>query len=209
MRPLLGPLIAACAIALAPALAEPLAAGSSAAGEVEILTGADSMTVTVDLKPLEPLSPGMRAILAFYAMLANGGCPPADEAGKSDELRCPLTTALGLGAQCSQAQLALVKAWFKDGIPAVAMSPSQAAEVNRSGDLRRACNDTPYTATHQSIWGSLRVRRAAKGLVTVTSDGSWTAGPEAASGFFHDVTTYRILPDRVQVVRRRGKRGTF
>lgn len=40
-------------------------------------------------------------------------------------------------------------------------------------------------------------------LVTVIAKGAWTGGPARGGGFFTYVTTYRILPDRVQVVRER------
>jgi len=197
VRPLLAGLV----------LASPLAAAPPAAGEIEILSGSDSMTVEVHLERLGPLSPALRAILAFYAMRANGGCPPGtwDEASKTYDMKCPLTTALGLGSQCSEAQLALVRFWFKDGIPAVNLDRADAVQIGKSGDFASACNATPYTATHQSIWSSLRVRQdKKKGLVTITGEGSWTAGPEAGGGFFTDVTTYHILKDRVRVVRHQG-----
>jgi len=200
--PRLSAILPVCAIVLS----TPLQAGPPATGEFEVLSGSDSMTVEVHLERLGPLTPAMRAILAFYAMRANGGCPPGtwSEDGKTYDMQCPLTTALGLGRQCSEAQLALVKTWFKDGIPAVNLDQADAANIGKSGDFASACNATPYTATHQSIWSSLRVRQEKKGLVTITGEGSWTSGPEAGGGSFTDVTTYRILPDRVRVVRHRG-----
>src|SRR5262245_27312122 len=71
--------------------------------EIEILSASDSMTVEINLKPLGELSPRMRAILAFYAMRANGGCPTGgtDDLMSDKPLECPLTSALGLGPQCS------------------------------------------------------------------------------------------------------------
>ena len=197
-------LISAFAI-LAFALA--LSAGPLKKGEVEILTGADSSTVEVNLKPLEPLSPGMRAILAFYAMRANGGCPPGEWTadGKTYEMRCPLTTALGLGFQCSPAQLDLVKTWFKDGIPPLELDRAEAARIVKTGDFASACNATPDGATHQVIWSTIRVLPGKKGSVTIEGSGDWTSGPEGDSGSFHNVATYRILPDRVVVVSYRGE----
>ena len=172
-------------------------------GEIEILSGTDSMTVEVNLKPLGQLSSGLKAILAFYAMRANGGCPLGDwdQQTKIYKMECPLTSALGLGYQCSDAQIGLVKTWFKDGIPALGLlSQKDTADINRSKNFASACNATPYTATHQSIWSSIRVQQLNDGIVTVKAEGDWTAGPDADSGSFTAVTTYRILADRVKVV---------
>jgi hypothetical protein len=184
-----------------------LSAGSLKKGEVEILTGADSSTVTVNLKPLEPLSPGMRAILAFYAMRANGGCPPGEWTAdfKTYEMRCPLTTALGLGVQCSPAHLDLVRTWFKDGIPPMELDRSEAARIVKTGDFESACNATPDGATHQIIWSTIRVLRGKAGRVTIEGSGAWTSGPEGDTGAFHNVATYRILADRVVVVSYQGE----
>ncbi|HEV8580545.1 MAG TPA: hypothetical protein VGX68_15875 [Thermoanaerobaculia bacterium] len=189
------------------AFARTLAAGSLKTGEVEILTGLDSSTVEVNLKPLEPLSPGMRAILAFYAMRANGGCPPGDWSadGKTYEMHCPLTTALGLGFQCSPAHLDIVKTWFKDGIPPLELDRDEAARIVKIGDFASACNDTPDGATHQIIWSTIRVHSAKGGRVTIEGSGAWTSGPEGDSGAFHNVATYRILADRIVVLSYRGE----
>lgn len=168
---------------------------------IEILTGFDSMTVEVNLKPLGEISPAMRAILALYAMRANGGCPPGEwNESRKYVMECPLTTALNLGSQCSEEEIALVKSWFKNGIPALNLSPEDAAEINKTGDFDSACNSTPYTATHQSIWTSIRVKKKDDALVTVIGEGSWTEGPEGDSGDFKTRTTYRIQKDRIEVV---------
>lgn len=179
-----------------------LAASPPPKGEVEILKGTDSMTVEVSLRPLEPLTPALRALLAFYALRANGGCPPGDwsKDGKTYEMSCPLTTALGLGFQCSEAHLGLVKTWFKEGIPPLLLDRKEAARIAKEGDIARACNSTPYSATHQTIWSSIKVLRRKDGTVTITGEGDWTAGPEAESGSFRNVGTYRLLADRVEVV---------
>ncbi|HEV3075686.1 MAG TPA: hypothetical protein VHB47_14790 [Thermoanaerobaculia bacterium] len=203
MRFALSPPIAACLTAFV-ALSAPLPARPRPAGGVTILSG-DEVDVKVNLKPLEPLAPAMRAILAYYAMRGTPGCPPGDwsDDGKVYEMKCPLTTALGLGRQCSDEQLALVNAWFKDGIPRLGLSRADAAKVGKDRDFDLACNDTPYTATHQDWWQDIRLRRDKKGLVTIVAKGAWTCGSACGGGVFTFVTTYRILPDRVQVVRER------
>ena len=181
-----------------------LAARPVMAGEVQILTGSDSMSVEVDLKPLEPLSPALRAILALYAIRANGGCPPGEESEGRYKVQCPLTTALGLGDQCSDEEIALVEQWFKDGVPVFRKTGGKKVKLEPAKDLGQTCSSTPYTATHQSIWQEIRVRTLPKHEVKVTAKGAWTAGPEAGSGSFTFVTTFRILPDRVKVTRHTG-----
>jgi hypothetical protein len=170
---------------------------------IEVLTSSESTEAEINLKPLEPLSPAMRAILAFYAMRANSGCPPGEWSGDRYRMQCPLTTALGLGDQCSDEHIALVRKWFKDGIPPVNLDKAEAVRIGKSGKFEDACNATPYTATHQTNWLTLRVERKKPDLMTVEASGAGTSGPEADSGFFTDVTTYRILPDRVKVVSHR------
>jgi hypothetical protein len=187
------------------ALSAPLPARPRPARGVTILSGVDSVDVTVNLEPLAPLAPAMRAILAYYAMRGTGGCPTVDQREDDEvrELKCPLTTALGLGKQCSDQQFALVKAWFKDGIPRLGLSRAEAARIGKDGDFATACESTSYMATHQTFWQRLRVRTGPQGLVTITGKGWWTRGPDCGGGGFTYVTTYRLLPDRVQVVSER------
>jgi hypothetical protein len=170
------------------------------AKEVQVLYSADSMTTAVNLKPLEPLSPALRAVLALYAMRANGGCPAGETGGKDAALRCPLTTALGLGAQCSDAQIALVRKFFKDGIPPLHLTRAQAAEINRTGDLEHACNATSYAAGHQTLWLEIRLQTMSQERVRIIARGSWTAGPEGGGGTFGSLSVFRLFPDHVEVV---------
>jgi len=192
-------------LVLALVVVPPLAAAPAPKGEVEVLSGTDSSTVDVDLAPLQPMSEGLRAILAFYALRANGGCPPGtwSDDFKTYSMQCPLPTALGLGDQCSPRHLALVKSWFKDAVPPLRLSKKTAAEVVKTGKFASICNATPDGATHQTIWSSIRVRRDGDSLVTVSADGAWTNGPGADDGFFQTVATYRIHADRIEVVRYR------
>jgi len=197
MRPLIPAALAGLLLLLLLPVARPALAEEV---EVQVLYSADSTTTAVNLKPLEPLSPALRAVLALYAMRANGGCPPGKEVGGRYSMQCPLTTALGLGDQCSDAQLALVRKYFKDGIPPLHLTRQQAAEINRSGDLARACNATPYTATHQSIWLEIRLQTMSPERVRIIARGSWTSGPAGSAGTFGSLSVFRLLPDRVEVV---------
>lgn len=87
----------------------------------------------------------------------------------------------------------------------LASRPPSSKESAKSGDFAGACNATPYTATHQTTWSSIRVLRSKDGTVTIEAEGDWTAGPAAGSGSFRTVATYTLLPDRVKVVSYREK----
>lgn len=151
----------------------------------------------LNLKTLKPLSDGLRAILALYAMRANTGCDV--DVKEENVLHCNLTTALALGKQCSKKQLDLVGTWFKNGIPPINISQRDIDEAFRSGNLRWLCNDVPDTATHRSMWEIIRVELQ-EDLVKVYAMGSWTEGPSAAHGKFRYETVYRISADFVDVV---------
>lgn len=151
----------------------------------------------VNLKPLMPLSEGMKAILALYAMRASTGCDVDPD--KEDYLKCKLTSELGLGRQCSEAELNLVRAWFKKGIPPINISEARIDEILKSGDFRLLCNDVPDTATHRSMWEILKVEPMGD-RVKIDARGSWTAGPGASHGRFRYETIYQILSNRVNVL---------
>lgn len=151
----------------------------------------------VNLEPLEPLAPAMRAILAFYAMRGNTGCPVGEFVDvRTYRMQCQLTTALRLGDQCSDAHVALVREWFKDGVPPIDMSVS-GRELARKGDLKAVCNQVPDTATRRSLWDVIRVERDGD-RVTVRAILSSTAGPGESDSYTYE-TVYQILPDRVKV----------
>jgi glutathione S-transferase len=75
------------------------------------------------------MSEGINAILAMYALQTGGGCEGHDDAG----LRCELTKSLGLGAQCSEKHLKLVRSWFKNEVPKNVKDGSDYFAVNSKG----------------------------------------------------------------------------
>jgi hypothetical protein len=106
---------------------------------------------------LKPMSEGMRAILAMYALEDSAGC---DELDKSGQLHCVLTDSLGLGEQCSEEQLGLVGAWFKNGIPDMAgYGAGSFTKAIKEGTLGELCTRTPDTSGIQMIWAIIRVRQ--------------------------------------------------
>ena len=79
---------------------------------------------------------------------AGGDCDHREELG----LRCTLTTALGLGPQCSDAQLKLVASTFADATPIMnwsRMGPGERAVA--------ACYEAPDTASVQLTWTLIRM----------------------------------------------------
>ena len=142
----------------------------------------------VNLKGLQPLSKGIKAILAMYALQAGGGCQGADESG----LRCRLATALGLGAQCSPEHVNLVQSWFKNGMPRMSGYRSDLfLRGLETDELRSICYKQPETATHQEIWEIIRIEKK-NDTVNVDAISSWTVGSDGPSGRKRYKTVYRI-----------------
>jgi hypothetical protein len=96
-----------------------------------------------------PKSPqALRGLIAMYAYQAGGACDHHDELG----LRCTLTTALGLGPQCSKAHLDLVRATFPTGIPIMDWS-----KMGPRGKPVAVCYEAPDTASVQLSWTAIQV----------------------------------------------------
>jgi len=145
------------------------------------------------------MSEGIKAILAMYALQIGGGCEGNDEAG----LKCELTKALGLGAQCSKEHLQLVQSWFKKEMPPMSGYPEQTIQrVLKSGDLESICYNQPYTATRQQIWEIIRVKKE-NNLVSVDAISHWTASADGPSGQNRYSTTYRVEENGVTIVSHR------
>lgn len=150
------------------------------------------------LERLGPLSEGIKAILAMYALQVGGGCEGRDEHG----VRCVLTTSLELGAQCSERHLSLVRSWFKKELPRMhGFSDQSIQRALKSGDLHSICYNAPHTATRQVIWEIIRIKKD-NNLVFVDAMSHWTAssGGDGPSGQNRYQTEYRINTDTVTVV---------
>lgn len=107
---------------------------------------------------LKPMSEGMRAILAMYALQNGAGCGALE----GDQLKCALTDSLGLGNQCSEEHIHLVSAWFKNGMPDMNGTGDGAFQkALKDGNLGSLCNHTPDTSGMQMTWEIIRVRQDA------------------------------------------------
>jgi len=135
-----------------------------------------------------PLTEGLRAILAMYALQDGGGCEGETDPNEKG-LHCALTTALGVGPQCSEAQLRLVRAWFKSLPKMSGLAADHYLNIQRPDSLETICYAAPYTASFQQIWDRIRVTQDG-GEVVVDAVGSWLARDE--SGHFHYRSKYKI-----------------
>lgn len=163
-------------------------------GEVTVFYLDQNYRPVTKLERIAPLSDGMRAILAMYALQNGAGCEGAAEGG----LQCSLTTSLGLGTQCSDRHVAFVSSWFKDEIPKM----SGYGDYNyRSPELpdklKTICYRSPDGATFQQTWDIIRVRTQGK-YVFVDAIGSWMAREEG--GRFRYSSEYRIMDNSIKVV---------
>ena len=106
----------------------------------------------VNLSPFEPMSEPFKAILAMYALQIGSDCR------RSDNLRCELTSSLGLGVQCSKEQISLVRKWFKNEIPRMDQYPQWAyKEIQKPDQLESICYNFPDGASEQRSWDTIRV----------------------------------------------------
>jgi hypothetical protein len=135
-----------------------------------------------------PLTEGLRAILSMYALQNGAGCAEARPNGKLD---CVLTTALGVGPQCSDAQLQLVHAWFKSvpRMSGVATDHNDYVDIQRPGSIKDLCHFNPNTATDQQTWDRIRVTQDG-GEILIDATGSWMTNED--TGEFRYKTRYRI-----------------
>ena len=141
----------------------------------------------VRLEKLAPLSEGVRAILAMYALENSAGCESETQQDKG--LHCELTAALKIGPQCSAAQLQLVRAWFKT-IPVMGVhSPEQYAKIQTPGVLEDLCYASSKTDNFQRQWDRIRIKQDGT-EVSVDAVGSFNVRDQ--TGQFHYRTTYRL-----------------
>jgi hypothetical protein len=147
------------------------------------------------LDRLSTMSDGLKAILAMYALQAGAGCETHDSAGN---LQCTLTSALGLGSQCSESHVALVRQWFKDEIPKISGHRDSAfQQTQEPGVLESMCYTAPFTATFQHTWQIIRVTQRDNRIV-VDAMASWLARDNGGRVRYH--SEYELGPTFVKVV---------
>jgi uncharacterized protein len=147
----------------------------------------------VKLERLGPLSDGMRAILAMYALQNGAGC-----SGGNENIRCSLNDALNLGGQCSKEHVNLIRTWFRQSIPKMdEYGDDVYKNIQTPGDLEAICYRMPDGAAFQNRWDIIRVTQN-EDHVTVDAHGKWLAREK--TGSFRYLTEYRINKDSVTVI---------
>ena len=143
----------------------------------------------VKLEKLGPISDGLRAILAMYALQNGAGC-----SGGHENISCSFTNALSVGRQCSKEHIDLVLTWFGKSIPKMS---GYGDWIYTRGDFKSICYDTPDSATFQRVWDTIRVRLSGNHVI-IDAHGSWLARDK--SGSFRYITEYRINKSTVTVI---------
>ncbi len=178
------------------------ASSTHAAGQgnwVTVYDNADASPV-VRLDAIPGRTPAIDGILAMVAFQQTPfGC-----AGPWETMACPLTRDLGLGLQCSDAHVALVRRWFPDAMPKLSgYGEHQYSGYEGQGPDASMCERTPESATFQSHLSSLRLRRHGNEVVTQMTV-SWYA--QERSGSIEYRTVYRVDQDRIVVLSNREVR---
>lgn len=122
-------------------------------------------------KSLQHISEGLKAILAMYALQTGSGCGGYAE---DRSLECVLPKSLGLGMQCSEKHLTLVRSWFENGFPAMSIYPKPKTQrLAEPTQLESICYNSPDTSTVQENWEIIRVKTDKK-FVFVNAVRMWT-----------------------------------
>ena len=144
------------------------------------------------LDKVSPLSDGLRAILAMYALQRGTGCT------RSETYQCVLTAALEIGGQCSDEHLQLVKTWFKSGMPKMdGYAETHYRHLDSLDDLRNICYQRPDGASIQSMWDLIRVSISGT-RVRVYAHGNWMVRDKG--GEFRFDTEYEVGPSFIKVI---------
>lgn len=156
----------------------------------------------VRLDRLPARTPVLDGILAMYALQNGAGCSGHDKLG----LRCKLTESLGLGYQCSNAHIALVRRTFPSSLPPMSGYRAQLYQAPwQHGTLESICYALSDSTTGQTVWTMIRIGQTAK-TITVDARGSWLTPDEsrdfaystvfAVEGDTASVLTHRIVPTK-------------
>jgi len=154
----------------------------------------------VRLDAIPGRTPAIDGILAMVAFQQTPfGCD-----GPWETMDCPVTRDLGLGLQCSDAHVALVRRWFPDAMPKLSgYGPQRYSGYKGTGPDASMCERTPESATFQSHLALLRLRRHGDKVVTYMRV-SWYA--RERSGSIEYRTVYRVDKDKVIVLSNREMR---
>lgn len=147
-----------------------------------------------------PQSEAVRSILALYALENGAGCGGKNE---QDQVKCSLTSELGLGENCSEEHVRLVRAWFvKTPNLTSRWVEARNSDAKKPGSLEDLCYRQPDTASWQNIWEIIRVD-ARSDVVTV--DAIFFGGSQHGRTRTRYVTTFRVGHQRITELRSKAK----
>ncbi len=162
---------------------------TAAADPVTVFDLSPSPVVRLE-KLSPPLSEGLRAILAMYALQSGAGC---GKAAVNKKQECALNTALKVGPQCSDAQLQLISAWFKS-VPQMSAEQTDRnkyVDIQAPGSLKKLCLSTPDDGEGNfQIWTNIKVSQDG-GKILVDASGEAVAGDDQVFRFNYK-TEYEI-----------------
>jgi hypothetical protein len=140
----------------------------------------------VRLDRIQNLSDGVKAVLAIYALENGAGCEGKNEQGL---VRCALTSALGLGGNCSEEHIRFVRSWFSKAPNLTTRWSAGNEDAQKAGTLERLCYGQPDTASWQNIWEIIRVSEVPNGVVV---DAIFFGGSQHGRTRTRYNNTYRI-----------------
>lgn len=139
------------------------------------------------LDRLPDLTPGLKAILALYTLENGAGCEGKDE---SDRVRCDMTEKLGLGSNCSEAHIQLVRSWFESTPNLTSRwSARWNGKAKAPGALENLCYGQPHTGSWHNIWEIIKVKSTGE-FVEVEAILNW--GSQYGHGRVRYRNSYKI-----------------
>jgi hypothetical protein len=160
----------------------------------------DEYQPAIRLDRLPNQSEQLKAILAMYSLQNGAGCEGRDSNGG---LRCSLTSALGLGTNCSPEHVQLVRKWFAQ-TPKLSSRwhPDWNRDARKEGALENLCYRQPDTASWQNVWTEIQMKATGRRVV-VSAILHWAS--TNGSGSVRYQSEYEITDSQVKVVSSREK----
>lgn len=144
-------------------------------GSYKIIGAIDGSTKVTNKEYIKNAPDSIKAILAYYSSETELNC-----INKKEGLVCDLSTALGLGNQCSERQANLVKTWL-------------GKDINADG-----CYSVPDGATHSSRYSSLKLDIKGDKVVVDYAWSSVSGMSEYCTGGGQDI--YQVFPKKVELI---------
>ncbi len=112
--------------------------------EFDTTLGDSTSKFNVNEQYCETAPPSVKAALGFVSTIMGTDCQWDGEANDSlTNLKCKLTSALGLGYQCSDTHLNFLRQWFRN----------DKIHLNKLN----SCYSVPYTASSQNIISAMKL----------------------------------------------------